>query len=241
MKKICILLSVLLLCGLFGCQTTEMEQSASQNPARSMTSPSENNPTTNPPTSSAPVTTAPPTTAPATTAPPTTAPATEPPAPTQPPIKQTVTPFNTEYSLPDDINEIHNFGWNVVITDYANGYDRWRYPETVKPAPAVGEVVLSPNVLRIISEHPDDAICYVYIGVTTNRDENGDWLPDYNGLVEILRQRLLDANYVVYDNVQYVCPFNSVGVFMTVGQLKQLHCGDDISVAVFFAAYGNVF
>ena len=99
MKKICILLSVLLLCGLFGCQTTEMEQSASQNPARSMTSPSENNPTTNPPTSSAPVT----------TAPPTTAPATEPPAPTQPPIKQTVTPYNTEYSLPDDINEIHNF------------------------------------------------------------------------------------------------------------------------------------
>ena len=185
-----------------------------------------------PPTSSSTVTTAPPTTA--TTAPPTTA----------APIKQEVTPKGSyvwnglSWSSDGSWTTINSYAKNHGITDYVlNTITVYLKADPLLPVymggylPAILEVAPDDTYL-LVAIRPFPSAVAEYGGCDSSDEFRAIWA----NYTAILRQRLIDAGYAIYperySDEEEEFGYTRVMVFISVGEIKELHCGDDISVEV---------
>ena len=192
-----------------------------------------------PPTSSSTVTTAPPTTA--TTAPPTTA----------APIKQEVTPKGSyvwnglPWSSDGSWTTIDSYAKNHGITDYVRiNASVYLAADQLLPVymdgylPAIFEVAPDDTYL-LVAIRPFPSAVAEYGGCDSSDEFRAIWA----NYTAILRQRLIDAGYAIYperySDEEEEFGYTRVMVFISVGEIKELHCGDDISVEVVNPVWPN--
>lgn len=213
-------MAVLMLCSaLLGCQPVA-DGSAILNPT---TAPTEPIPV---PTDPATVPTTPPTD-PATVP---TEPMPTEPQPTDPPIKQTVTPVNTyvfRHYYPNDSTRFYYDNFKYIPPDINYYFD---------DVP-LGEVMFSPQIQAFIEENDDTTVGYVYVywGPTLYVQGLAGCLPteDVLALRADLINRFEEAGYDVYHTLTRPMPTMTFAVWISVGQLKELDCGDDVACYIF--------
>lgn len=149
----------------------------------------------------------------------------EPPASTAPEIKRTVTPTTTFRTNPYS-------GEFIYITDaFGEGYPDLSNAE-------LGKVLIAPRFLAAMEEYPEDT--YVMVTIWTSvmlpllygpyLENQEAWNANREEIYVEILGRFVEAGYCIeLANSYYGESFTT---YISLGQLKELHCGDDVCIEV---------
>ena len=105
---------------------------------------------------------------------------------------------------------------------------------------SLGTVAVSNYVQQAMETYPDDTVILVEVSVTPTlhlrgmsyEDDPEAWSAEVDILKDEIRARLTAAGYTLCPDTQCdeAAALNRILVFIPIGQLRELHCGDDVTV-----------